>query len=591
MAAIGQFVAIRSTEGGSAASKPLCSEPWPSESHLSSLESRCKVANSRCGIDHLKGAPVTSRIAYRDLYFGMSDSYNEVDNERDVFMRSYVDLEGIAVGVVRGEKFLVLGPKGAGKSALACYLRESTGDAFMAEVCDASLLPLAEIPHLQTGQPPGPERTVTAWRFILLTNYLQLLLSDQSCSLNSDPEVVRVARLLRDFGFMSDSQGRALTKLAKTTVKIPIPGLGDLYSRESAKELSIYNLLPYLLDWVASARAQRRHVLLIDGLDSVFLNDSHYDASLSSMVQAAYSINQSLRRASASGSVVLLMRNDIYSRISLSLPDSQKMRDDLAFELDWRILAGPGGVRAPLMKLVNAKAARAANGGDIDVLGYFPAHVEVGKRKRKLELFPYILNFTRHTPRDILRVFEEVRKIDKRIGGGDHPLSQEVIREGILQYSTKYFVGAISNEFAGFHGGPEAGIHAIETLKRLKGQSFRRADFEVARNLVESKSPVPTEQLLRLLFFAGAIGNVFDSGGQRYMQFYHRRDDADVYTAGAMHLHSALIHAWNTPRQPSTLASELQAESGPAASTNERSRRRTRRGKPDPSTDEASRGT
>jgi hypothetical protein len=270
------------------------------------------------------------------------------------------------------------------------------------------------------------------------------------------------------------------------------------------------------------------------------------------------------------------MRNDLFSRISLSLPDSQKMRDDLAFDLDWRILAGPGGRRAPLMKLVNAKAARAANGASIDVLEYFPNHVELGKRRRKVQVFPYLLNFTRHTPRDVLRIFDEIRKIDARMGGDVEPLPQDVIREGVLQYSTKYFVGAISNEFAGFAGGPEAGIHAVESLKRLNGQSFTREDFRIARTLVESESHVSDEQLLRLLFFAGAIGNVFDSGGERYMQFYHRRDDSDVYTAGIMHLHHALIHAWNTPRQPSVLTVEypgLGQEAG-------RRRRRTRHGLP-----------
>src|SRR6266540_3500923 len=101
----------------------------------------------------------------------MSDSRNEANEDRDAFLRSYVDLDDSTQAVLRGAKFLVLGPKGTGKSALAWYLQaaESRG-GHLATVRDASSLPLAEVPRLQTGQEPGPERTVVAWKFILLCN-------------------------------------------------------------------------------------------------------------------------------------------------------------------------------------------------------------------------------------------------------------------------------------------------------------------------------------------------------------------------------------------------------------------------------------
>lgn len=114
---------------------------------------------------------------YSDLYFGMSDSRNEVNENRDEFIRSYVDLNGILEEILNGGKFLVLGPKGTGKSALAWYLLATQlSGQHLTSVQDASSLPLAEVPRLQTGQPVGPERTVVAWKFILLCNYLELLL-------------------------------------------------------------------------------------------------------------------------------------------------------------------------------------------------------------------------------------------------------------------------------------------------------------------------------------------------------------------------------------------------------------------------------
>jgi hypothetical protein len=127
---------------------------------------------------------------------------------------------------------------------------------------EASYLPLSEIPHLQTGQPLGPERTVVAWKFILLCNYLELLLRDQGSSIQQEAEPIRISGLLRDFGFMGDASGRALLKASSTTVTIPIPKLGEIYKRESHPNLNIYNLIPYRESWVVGARSQVRNVLL-----------------------------------------------------------------------------------------------------------------------------------------------------------------------------------------------------------------------------------------------------------------------------------------------------------------------------------------
>jgi hypothetical protein len=242
---------------------------------------------------------------YSDLYFGLSDSRNEANQSQEAFLKSYVDLNGTTESVVAGQKFLVLGPKGTGKSALAWYLNaaEMYGE-HLSLVRDASSLPLAEVPRLQTGQEAGPERTVVAWKFILLCNYLELLLRDELCSVQRDPEVGRVSRLLRNFGFMGDTSGRALLKASTTTVTIPVPKLGSIYKRESKNQLNIYNLIPYLESWVGRATSEVRHVLLIDGLDSIFLNDVKYDESLASLVQAAYSINQKLLEHEATGVTV-----------------------------------------------------------------------------------------------------------------------------------------------------------------------------------------------------------------------------------------------------------------------------------------------
>ena len=419
-------------------------------------------------------------------------------------------------------------------------------------VRDASTLPLSEVPRLRTGQSFGPERTVVAWKFILLCNYLELLLSDQNSSIQENAEAVRVFDILREFGFIGDASGKALISASNTTVTIPIQELGEIYRRES-RNLNIYSLIPYLESWAVSVTAGMRHILFLDGLDSVFLNDYQYDQSLSSLVQAAYALNQKLRDSRATGSIVLLLRNDVFSRISLTLPDSQKMRDDLSLDLDWRVLSGRTGTKSPLMQLVNQKAGQAMGTGPIQVLSYFPKGIQLGGRRGAPNWVPklqYLLNLTRHTPRDLLRLFEEIRKVE---ASGIYPhrgqiLTDTVIREGVLQYATRYFEGAIRNEFAGVEGGQENAAAAISALQNLGRQRFNREQFAEALSNLEGAAEYDPSQLLKFLFYAGATGNYIVRRGETYLQFYHRRTEAEIYLKGQFILHNALIHAWGMAR-------------------------------------------
>jgi hypothetical protein len=490
-------------------------------------------------------------MLYRDLYFGKSDSRNEANANQDEFVRSYVDLRGTCDAVINGDKFLVFGPKGTGKSALAWYLRlTESNQSHLGNVLDASSLPLAEIPRLETGQDAGPERTVIAWQFILLCNYLQLLLRSKSCYFDNEREVNRVAKLLRDYGFMSDASGRAMVNISSTTVTIPIPKIGEIYKREQQSHLNIYNLVPYLDSWASAALSTTRHILLLDGLDSILLNDPKYDESLASLVQAAYTLNQRFLERDACGSIVLLLRNDVFARIELSLPDSQKMRDDLSTQLDWRILSGAAGIHSPLINLVNTKAARALDVPEVDVLSFFPRNIKLGtrgQRPRSVPILQHLLNMTRHTPRDLLRLFEEIRKVEEAEPIGRVVLREDVIREGILRYSKDYFVGAIRNEFAGTEGGPQAASAAISALKSLGKQEFDRDEFKQALDALGTENSLDDGKLLELLFYAGAIGNVIGRENERYMQFYHRRDESEIYLKGKFILHNALIHAWGMP--------------------------------------------
>ena len=51
----------------------------------------------------------------------------------------------------------------------------------------------------------------------------------------------------------------------------------------------------------------------------------------------------------------------------------------------------------------------------------------------------------------------------------------------------------------------------------------------------------------RVLIYAGATGNYVMRKDETYLQFFHRRDDSEIYLKGQFILHNALIHAWSMP--------------------------------------------
>lgn len=466
-------------------------------------------------------------------------------------MRSFVDRSNVVEAVVDTGRFLVLGPKGTGKSALAWYLRETGAERkLVVEARDASELPILEIASLKTGEGPGLSRSLNAWRFVILCALLDVILRDPNSKLNSNQEALDVIDKLRDFGFLDSTPRDAILKASRITWKVPVPAIGRIFDREAVTSLHLINLMPYMEEWIAQEGADRqRHYVILDGLDSIYLNDPQYIPAISSLVQSALVINQKLKRKGGGAGVIVLLRNDVFSR--LDLPDGGKIRADWAIELDWRELSG-NSRSAPLFRLVNQKAVSLSDISPFDVVqNFFPSEIELGRNGAERETYGYLLNLTRHTPRDLLRLLEHIRQV----GEANHDidpsgmLSTATIREGVLQYATKYFVDAIRNELVGRGMSGHVGRVVVDALRDVNSRRFNRETF--ATSLAEqgeglSGVPNPSEAL-RWLFFAGAIGNEVGGGVNSYLQFFHRRDDNNIHLGGKLVLHNALVHAWALP--------------------------------------------
>src|SRR5687768_15217798 len=114
---------------------------------------------------------------FTDLYFGLAAAENEATEDPKRFVQSFVDQNDSVNRIRRREKFLLLGPKGCGKSAIGEYFRLQAQDwDYLVELRDFSTFPLNEVSEVRTGESASPLRTVTAWRFLILCALFDLIL-------------------------------------------------------------------------------------------------------------------------------------------------------------------------------------------------------------------------------------------------------------------------------------------------------------------------------------------------------------------------------------------------------------------------------
>lgn len=492
-------------------------------------------------------------MRFESLYFGAADAKTESSRERDKFISSFVDKDGIVDKISRGEICFVSGPKGCGKTAIGQYMRLTDQQSSrITRVHDMSSLPLLHVPKIKTDtHARSISSSESAWQFVLISQVIQTLLQDDQSDLRSQPGAAEAIKWLGENGFLNDLS-RAVHTSSETTLKIPDFTGGQFFSYTAKKSMHLGNAIEPLVHMVSRSRGGvSRYICILDGLDSIEMISEEYVTTISTLVQACYRLNENLQDLGAPVSVVCLIRTDMFARLNLS--DSGKLLDDWTHILDWRVLSD-SPMDSPLFELVNKKAYSPARRAEGDVIhDFFPREVQVGQGAR-IEIHRYLLSLTRHTPRDILQLLKAVQSEEN----GRHSLSyrprisNEVIREGVVKYSDTQFSIAISNELVGRtisrDGYEIERTVVLSALRNMARSHFSREEYSIELGRLAGTGEInkhDIDQVLRWLFYAGAIGLKRD---KEYVRFYHRRSDVEMDTRGPFVLHNALVHAFNTPR-------------------------------------------
>jgi hypothetical protein len=457
---------------------------------------------------------------YTDINFGLARAELEAARYPQLLTQGFLDNRKAAQELVEGHRFLVLGHKGSGKSAIGEKIRMSSGcnSPQMSQHVLLGDFPFESFGRIMPGKAEAAAaRYPTSWSWLLLVLFVDSLCQDQAVHRATDSQLLQAGEALREMGLLpADNIPRLVRSSSKKSFKVQIPKLLEFTSEKTwvpeELDLQLITLVRQLKSVVKDADTPNQHILVLDGLDDILTQRKIQYDSIAALIFEADRLNLEFLQAGSHCKIVVLCRTDLFEK--LPGPNKNKLRQDSALELDWY-----HDPRSPensdLISLMNLRASLSAD-ADIDVFGrFFPKEVN------NKPVHHFLLDHTRHTPRDFIQLMNHLKPFFS-----GRKFTREEILSGIREYSKNYFLPEIRDEMVGYTGGLR-----FDTFIRILS-SFR--DREISyRNLAQEcdrVAGIKEEELQRILsdlFNCSAVGNKshrHERRGRYYFKYRNRND-------------------------------------------------------------------
>lgn len=453
-------------------------------------------------------------MKFSEIEFGMAAAEKERSNKPYLLIDGFLDAYGYVNKVLNGDKFLILGPKGSGKSAIGSKLEleSQNDDRLYVQTYYLEDFPYNKFSGILPGREAPETKIPSHWEFVLLISFMDSFSKDDTCKSSGRVNMNKLIKALHELGM---SPGKSLTDIVKNTTKkefkVGLPKFleGSYSSEKEIKKIDISLLFSYLQEVCYSLKTESNHIIVIDGLDDVLTRREKQYTSLSALILAVDRINTKFLKNNINAKIIVLCRTDLFEK--LPGPNKNKIRQDSAVILDWyqdaRNISSTN-----LVKLINLRA-KLSLGRDVNIFeDILPLEISVGLPTAKA-----VLDHTRHTPRDIIQLLNKIQGHTK----GTDPTPNE-IKNGIRTYSFDYLVPEIKDELTGYLESDE-----IEQVVKLLG-SMNKSEFNLdeLQDMIKNDerfSLLDSMKLLNALFDCNAIGNVKGYAKKYYSWKYRNR--------------------------------------------------------------------
>ena len=476
---------------------------------------------------------------FKNIVFGRAAAENEkTPGYRKLLLEGFLDTYNYTNQLLYDEKFLVLGLKGSGKSAIGVRLELLSQEKSDLKVKNYSIS--GNFPHRMFSQLMDSNESQLIrfqyyWEYLILMVFLESFSEDDS-AIYKDADIYK--ELISSMKALELIPCRSFADLVTRTK-------GDHFKANLFKVLEGENYsdgkelkkgLPYIFDLLKevtySVSVKIKHILVIDGLDDLLTQQLMQYNIVSALIDVADRINRRFLDNNVNAKIILLCRTDLFE----ILPGSNlnKIKHDSGIILNWYEEGVPLS-SSNLVHLINLRA-KVSLGYDVDVFEeLLPRTILTGSLTTKT-----LLDNTRYRPRDFIQLFNYIQNSTN----GNEPTNPE-IWSGIKQYSINHLLDEIKNDLHGFLNNDER-EKAIKILALMNKPSFTIQELEEKKNLDARFRSLELVKVLQALFDCGAISNYRkDDTGRDIITTKYRSPTAYFDPTEGIKIHWGLWKAFN----------------------------------------------
>jgi len=477
-------------------------------------------------------------------------NFGAVDADADDLLRECFQNHQAYLAARDLQRFLILGRKGSGKTAIFKKLITDTKPDVLAygHSFDDYPWPYHDL-QAQTGV-PEERRYIHSWKYLILIGLAKLLLnSDQSQPWNEP--AFESLQSLEDF--VVDSYGSRdpdVRQLFSPEKELRFKGVFRLPFLElTGERLRIRELPVHVQDVNAavqehvlrSLNPDNTYYVCFDQLDLGFsLTDPKYSQRLIGLILAARDLNLAAQHQSKQLNVVVFLRDDIYQ--DLQFEDKNKVTENHSTIVRWQVEAGA----LTLKRLMESRFSEALTGAQAPVAweDVFDEQKQMPSRQSK---YRHICDRTFLRPRDMIRFCNEVLDVYKASPQTDERFDNSCIHGAREGYSD-YLLNELDDEIAKH---VPAYKDYLEVVKEIGSVQFSAETFADAWNRRAELASVSPISALNDLFEFSVVGYLKPGGrggGSEYVWRYLDSRARFNPTADTYRVHPGFKEAFDLTR-------------------------------------------
>lgn len=474
---------------------------------------------------------------FNELNFGFASAELEGASNPELLLDGYFNLHNIIKEAHLGSKFLFLGYKGSGKSAISEHLRliaNRDENLFVRSISLADIS-YSQMKRIVWGDIEQESKFPIAWSWLILTTLYESFSEDDNISCDFPLDYTRALDVLKETGLLPMPTWRQVVlATSKRSFSISFPT-----NMQSELEKNIVDggmQIPFFVDNLRSIalalKSTKKHLIVIDGLDDILTSRKAQFDALAALILVAGKLNLDFQRYKSPAKIIILCRTDLFEKLPGA--NKNKIRQDSAIQIDW--YQDPRNPReSHLVELLNLRAGL-ANQSSIDIFRqYFPKSVE------DRHIVTFLLELTRHTPRDLIQLMKHIQEF-----AGPYRITKDDILSGVRSYSVNYFLPEIKDELVGFVNEEDI-ASTLDIIGTLRKRDFFYSELVGSMEKQPRYSNLDLETVIKALFESSAIGNIHKRGGRTYYTFKFRNRNSTLDIDDRLILHRGMWKALNLP--------------------------------------------